>query len=243
MFFGSRTKRRLGLAFMAIIATTLLAHAESTQDDQLFIHVTANDGNSDESSFQVGIKGERKTSPDEWFYGADFSYGESDGEKNVENAGSSIQYNWLFGERAYVHMKAEASYDAIADVDYRFIAGPPGIGFYLLSNEESSIATELAFAYLWEKVGGVSRDAPTIRLTQRVTHKLSEKSKVWASVDYLPEADEFGNYLLVSEAGLEAMMNGRVSLRFTVKDTYDSEPADGKKDNDIAFFTGIGLKL
>jgi len=234
-----------------VAAAALLAVADGVADEgapdarDVSLHAAfqMTDGNSDTRGFQLGYRGNRKADSSEWITLADFAYGESEGDKNVENAKASAQYNWLFGGRAYVHMKAEAGYDEIADVDYRVIIGPPGIGYHLLQDEETELALELSFAWLWEEVGGVSHDAPVIRLTERFQHKVSETAKVWQSLEVLPEADDFDSYLLVGEVGLEAMLNAHLSLILKLRNTYDSTPADGKEENDVAVYAGLGINL
>lgn len=62
--------------------------------------------------------------------GAEFFYGETEDETTTEKARAHAQHNVLFGERSYGYVHAEASYNDIADIDYRVIVGP-GIGYYL----------------------------------------------------------------------------------------------------------------
>ena len=200
-------------------------------------------GNSDVVKVNVGAKGEKIKKTEETKLKADFYYGESEDEKNVENALAVAEYNWLYTEQAYLNMKAEYSYDNIAGVDYRVIVGPPSLGFYLYREDTRSFAVEGGFAWLWEKVDEGRRDAPVMRLKEEIRHSFNDHVKGWESVEYLPELDAFGNFLLKSEVGMESALTKWLSFRLQVKDTYDSEPSDDLEKNDISLHSSLVFKF
>jgi hypothetical protein len=88
-----------------------------------------------------------------------------------------------------------------------------------------------------------------------VAYAFSDKAKIWQSAEYLPKANDFGDYLLSAEVGAEAAMNSRVSLRIVLQDKYDSTPAivlADKNDsasgsalnaNDLTLIAGVAIKL
>ena len=183
--------------------------------------------------------------------GAEYKYGEStvnnnDGtstnEKNTDNAKGEAQYNRLFNARTYGVLSASLLYDDIADIDYRAIIGL-GLGQYLVKTDASSLAIEVGPAELLEKVGGEKNDAVLLRAAQRGEHKFASGAKVWDSVEYLPELEDFGAYLLNSEVGLDAAVAGDLSLRLVVQDRYDSKPAQDSEKNDVSVTAGLVYKL
>lgn len=64
----------------------------------------------------------------------------------------------------------------------------------------------------------------------------------WAEVDYLPQVDDFSNYLLNSEVGVEAALNARFSLRIVGADKFSSRPAAFRKENDITLISSLVYK-
>ena len=68
-------------------------------------------------------------------------------------------------------------------------------------------------------------------------------ARIWQSVEYLPKVDEFGNYVLNAELGLEAALTEKLSLNTFVQDTYRSEPAAGREENDLKWVTGIKYRF
>ena len=59
----------------------------------------------------------------------------------------------------------------------------------------------------------------------------------------MPQIDEFTNYLLVAEIGVESDLTEKMSLRVSLQDNYDNQPAPGRKSNDLRLVTGIGYKF
>ena len=62
-------------------------------------------------------------------------------------------------------------------------------------------------------------------------------------MEYLPEAEDFDNYLLTAEVGIEAAVSTRVSLRVVLQDKYDNTPALGAERNDLSLIAGLGFTL
>ena len=231
-----------------IVAThSVQVHAESW-DKSLAVGFHLTDGNSETSLLNIDFKAEYKKGENEFLTQAGFSYGETTDqttdkdETTTEKASAILQFNRLFTSRWYGSLKADGTYDAIADVDYRVIVGP-SIGHYLLKDERNTLALETGGSYLTDKVGGKTNDAFAFRAAERFNHNFSQTAKLWQSVEYLPEIDDFNTYLVKAEAGAEASLNAKLSLRLVVADTYDSEPAPDRDENDISITTALVYQL
>ena len=218
--------------------------AEETEDwvSELAVGFNLSDGNTDKSLLSVGIKADRKWDENEWLNEAEYVYGESDNDKDTDKASASSQYNRLLGERLFAYLRGEALYDDIADVDYRATLGP-GMGYYLLKSEKTNLAIEGGVAYIQEKVGGDDNDYMALRFAERWEYAISETASFYESVEYLPEIDDMGTFLVNAEAGLEAALNGSLAMRLAVQDNYDSDPADDREKNDILLTVGLVQKL
>lgn len=209
------------------------------------------DGNSETMVVNGGAVAENKGAKNEFVVGVEGNYGEaqkvdSNGrtntEANVENAKGYAKYRRLLTERTYGYLNAELMYDAIADIDYRLTVGP-GIGRYFVKSDANTLAGEAGVAWIKDKVGGVEDDRFALRVAQNYEHKFGEKNRIWESVEYLPQLDDFDSYLLNAEIGAEAMMNSKLSLRLVAQDKYNSTPAPGKKENDVLVTAALGYKL
>lgn len=221
------------------------------QESELVGGLTLNDGNSENMQLNVGLATKGTYGQNEMKAGVAFNYGEStvdndDGtstdEKTTDNVKGDAQYNRLFNERTYGNVLASALTDDIADIDYRTIVGL-GLGQYLVKSDTRMLALEAGPAYLFEKVGGEENDTALLRVAQRAEQKFANGAKIWESVEYLPEVEDFGAYLLNAEAGVDAAINSAMSLRVVVQDRYDSEPAPGSEENDLSITAGLVYKL
>ena len=222
--------------------------------------LTLTDGNSETLAANVGLKTEgEQAGLGSVLAGAEFNYGESTvqtktvdeagvetvaekDEKTVENAKLFANVKKTLSPRTFLSLDGTAAYDDVADIDYRATLGP-GLGAYLVKNDQRELTLEAGPAYLWEKVGGARNDYLALRFAERYVCQALKNAKLVQSLEYLPEAEDFDNYLLVGEIGVEAAMSDRLSLRVVLQDKYDNTPAEGKERNDLSLIAGLGIKL
>ncbi len=200
------------------------------------------DGNSETLLFTANALTLRKWDKGEFSAGVDGGYGESDNEQNVGFVKGFSQYNYLITPRWYGFVRAEALHDSIADIAYR-VPLSVGIGYYIIKNDRTTLSVESGPGYVWEKVGNDSRDYATIRFGEKFTHKFSDRARMWQSFEYQPKVDEWSQYFLTGEIGVEADITKRMALRVVVQDWYVSEPAPGRESNDLKLVAGINYKF
>jgi putative salt-induced outer membrane protein YdiY len=207
------------------------------------VGLTVTDGNSETLLGTIGVLSEKKTPENEMRLGADFAYGEDQSETTTENAKAYAGYKHLINERAYGSLDGSVEYDSIADLDLRVVISP-GVGYYLLKDAVQSLSVEGGPAYVHEELSGQdAEDYLALRAAERYERKLSDTAKLWEAVEYLPRIDDFDDYILNAEAGIEAAINSTTSLRLTLQDTYDSTPAPDKKENDVTLVGAIVFKM
>lgn len=204
--------------------------------------LTLTSGNSDTLTFTANILTEKKWDQHELRFGADATYGENDGDKNAESIHGFGQYNRLFNERLYGYLRADALHDAIADVDYR-VTLSPGVGYYFIKNARTSLSGEVGPGVVFEKQGGQEDSYFTIRFAERFEHKLNDRARIWQSLEWLPQVDDFENWIANFEIGIETQLSEKMSLRVFAQDTYDNVPAAGRKENDLKLVAAVAYKF
>lgn len=244
LYFSRIMTRSVGILLL-ISPHLLFADQDSALETSVSLGITLTDGNSDTSNLNLSLDGDRKHGDSEILFGGKFNYGEEDNSKNTENLYTFAQYNFHLDEakRFYLNMKAEYSYDDIAEVDYRVLVGPPGLGYFFVKSETTEWVLEAAFQYLWEEVGGLSEDGPVLRLEERLRKDLSESAKLFHGLQYQPELEQFDSYLIIGEIGIECMINSHMSMRFTVEERYDSTPAEDKEKGDTRVIASLVYTL
>ena len=211
-------------------------------DTSAALGLTVTRGNSDTLLFTGNILTGKKWDQNELAFGADATYGENNSVKNAESFHGFGQYNRLFTERLYGYMRLDALHDAIADIEYRLTLSP-GAGYYFIKNESTKLSGEVGPGFIYEKQGDDSRGYVTLRLAERFDHKVNDRVKIWQSVEILPQVDNFSNYIVNAELGVETSLTTKLSLRTYLQDTYDNEPAPGREKNDLKLVAAVAYKF
>ncbi|MCP5519984.1 MAG: DUF481 domain-containing protein [Verrucomicrobiales bacterium] len=206
------------------------------------IGATLTRGNSDTLTVNGTIDTIKKWGKNEAGAGFSVTYGETDNKETANNMAAYGQYNRLVSERLFVYGRVDFSRDKLADVNYR-IGLSPGAGYYFIKNDKFTLSGELGPGYIWEEVGGVSDDYFSLHVGEKFTWEINDRARLWQSLSYDPEVEDFENYLLRAEIGFETDIMKNLSLRVVGIDTYRNMPAAGRNKNDFQLITGIAYKF
>ena len=248
----------MGLAIFALASSGLAAEkkdkvAESEDIVQKGVvttfsaGLTLTDGNSETLAANAALKTEGdKEGLGSVLAGVEANYGESTVDEvedtTVENAKVFANVKKTLSPRTFGYLDASVLYDDVALIDYRATVGP-GLGAYLIKNDKRTLSLEAGPSYVWEQVDGASDDYLALRFAERYTCQISATAKIVQSLEYMPAADDFDDYLLNGEIGVEAAMTERVSLKLVLQDKYDSTPATETEYNDLSLIAGLGFAL
>jgi putative salt-induced outer membrane protein len=229
-------------AIAALASTAPAAEDAKIWDSSVSLGFTLTKGNSDTMQAVANWLTTYKKDQNELRFGADFTYGEDDGKANAQLLHGFAQYNRLFTDRFYGYVRADGYHDRIADIEYRFVFSP-GVGYYFIKNERTTLSGEVGPGLVVEKKGDDKDEYLTLRIAERFEQKLWEKARLWQSLEFLPEVADWGNFILNAEIGIESPLSDKLSLRAYIMDTYTSEPAEGREENDIKLVTAVAYKF
>ncbi len=199
-------------------------------------------GNTDNLLFNASINTTRKWERDELLLGASGGYGETSDVKTEDYVKGFGQWNHLFTERWYGGLRLDAMRDEIADVDYRFTVSPL-IGYYFIKQTNVVLAAEVGPSLVHERQGGEEDTYFAARIGQRFEYKWKSGAKLWESVEFIPQVDDFDNWILNAEIGISAPITKALDIRLVAQDTYDNEPAPGREENDFKLIAGVGYRF
>ncbi len=223
--------------------TAAAALAKPKWDGSASLGLTLTRGNSDTTLLVAKLLTGRKGTVNELAFGADGAYGENEGSENAEILHGFGQWNHLFTDRFYGYVRAEGLHDGIADVRYRVLTGP-GVGYYLLKETSTTLAVEGGVTMVFERLGSNDDSYETLRLAENFEHKFATHGvRVWQKAEFLPQVDDFSNYIINSEVGIEASIARNLSLQTYMDDSYDSKPAPGREKNDTRLVSAISYKF
>jgi len=249
-------KRTLGVAgvlaaLSGVLSTPAMAQAAAPApaekpapkwEGSVGLGATVTQGNSDTVLFTARAQGLRKWRQNEVTVGADGTYGESNNLKNNDSLRVYGQYNRLVSERAFGYVLADLLHDDIADVSYRLNVGP-GIGYYFIKEDRMILSAEGGPSFVFEDVGGRSKSYISARVAEKFEYKISDRARLWQKAEFLPQIDDLNNYIFNFEIGIETDITKSVKLEFYIVDSYDNEPAAGRKKNDIKLVAGVKYKF
>jgi len=249
------------MIFLGLAMTASAADAPVTNKwiSSVSAGVTLTSGTKDSFLAAIAAATARKTTRDEIKLGAGAAYGTTTFEqadptptdpghtKNVTETTTAFasgfgQYNYLFSEKFYAGLRLDALHDDISDIQYRFTLSPLA-GYYLIKNTNTQFYVEAGPSVVIERQGDVNDTYAALRLAERYERKISDVAKVWEAVEYVPQVDDFQNYILNMEVGLEAAINKTLSLRVVFTDQYDNVPAPGSDKNEIKLFSSLVYKF
>lgn len=243
--------KQIYIVGFCVCAVALSAIAQEKKPDgfknTLSAGLTLTDGNSKTLQANLALLTEgEKEELGSVRAGAEMNYGESTvadkKDTTIDNVLAFANVKKTISPKTFASLDGSLMTDNIAEIDYRAAFGP-GLGFYAIKKVKSSLSFEVSPTYIWEKVSGVSDDYLAWRFAERFDCAISESSKVWQSVEYVPKSDDFKNYLITAELGVEAAMNSRLNLRMVLRSKYDSTPGDELERNDLTLISGISVSL
>ena len=101
----------------------------------------------------------------------------------------------------------------------------------------------MASHFLDHRIGGITDSYATLFVGERFGYEITEKTRMWQSLDYTPALSDFNNYTVNAEVGIETQLVGNLVIRAVFTDSYRGQPAAGRKNNDYKFITSIGYKF
>ena len=199
-------------------------------------------GNSETLLVRGGVVGKREYSKSRVELGIIGAYGEDTSVANVQTLRGYGQYDQDFTKHWYWLGRVEALHDGIADIEHR-ITLSPGVGYWFIKKEKTKLCGKTGLSYVFERRGGTQSDYFALRLADRFEHEFNDRVKLVQNFEILPQIDDFENFFINFDIGLESALNEKLSMTLTFIDNYNNIPAPGRERNDIKFIAGFKYKF
>ncbi len=165
-----------------------------------------------------------------------------DEETTAKNGQVYGKILFTIAEPFSAYFNASLFADEVADVDYRAILGA-GVAIDLYKTETAMLRIEVGVAPMWEKIADESEYYTMGRVAESAEYYFAGGAKLWESCEYMPSFDDSDKYLINAEVGVESPLNDLFSLRFSLKNRYNSLPGDNHEKNDVCVTVGVRVKL
>ena len=221
--------------------------------------LSATESTHDATALAVGFAATRERGPSRLKLGASYLRGttqddsaERDPVTGVKDDGEEITANELRGfirqeyditKRVFVLGSFEAEHDGVESLAYRLIP-KVGAGYKFWDEEKRYLAVDAGPAYVYERFYDDS-------LNNYLSIGFGAESKIglpwldasWQTrVDYLPSiTDWMDDYRLRGETALLVPIVEQLSLKASVIDDYNSQPAEDTSANSLTTLLGLSL--
>ena len=236
----------LGAAAMLAEAPPLPTEAEApffsrkSWEGGVELGLNGSAGTTEQVSFRAGFTAKRDTQENTTSFAAAYGYAKSEGEtsKNKLQLDARNDFKKVLPERWLIFVKGTLEYDQFQDWDWR-LSGYAGVGYEFIKNDKTTLIGRVGAGGSQTWGGSNDEFRPELNLGADLSHKLTERQKITATLDYYPALDDFpSKYRIVAKAEWEVVVDPEVkmSLKVGALDRYDSEPGTGAKRNDVDYY-------
>jgi len=207
------------------------------------VGVTISQGNSETVLANANVLSAREWGPNLLGLSLGYTYGEADSEVTAESYTAGANYRRTIQDPYYLGIGATFLRDDFSAVDYR-ITVTPSLGMYVIKNDTTTLNIETGPAYVFESVDDIENDYAAFRVAQGLEHQFNDTFRIWESVEYLADFQDFGdNYLLNFEVGFETKLSDRLSLNTYLQGVYDPSPAAGFVETDLRLVSALSINF
>jgi putative salt-induced outer membrane protein YdiY len=171
---------------------------------------------------------------------ADHQWGEDQDSTSLDASEAGIDYKRVFSSRAFFGASSLLERDQPAGVKYRGILSPM-LGRYLAREQRFDFRVEAGPAVVFEELAGVNDYYLGPRVSQGLEYRLDNANRIFQEVSSTWRSQD--RFLLKSELGVEAALNSRLSLVFTLEYDFNSKPPEQKKRGDLSLVSSLRVAL
>ena len=197
------------------------------------------EGNSDNFSIRGGIGAKREAKDMVTTAGLSYKYAQQDDEKSQSRGEAFAKSDYVFDESKWgFFWQAKLEYDEFQAWDWRasIFLGP---SYMFIKDERTLLRGRAGVGGSYEFGGeGDEEFHPEAMLGLDWEHKLTERQKLFLTVEWYPSLDEWPDYRAYAKGGWEILVDPEANmfLKLGFEDRYDISPGDGRKKNDFEYF-------
>jgi len=196
------------------------------------------DGNTERLNLRGEVDGARDTDKHLTTFLSSYSYAEAAGTTTENKSNTKLRNDFKLEDPTwFIFAQGQLESDEFQGWDQRlsFFAGP---GHVFIDDEKTKLIGSVGVGANRE-FGGTNDDwTPEAIISATLEHQITERQKITAGAELLPNLDDGGEFRLNSRVVWELLVDPEVnmSVRAGIEDRYNSDPSGTAKSNDIDFF-------
>lgn len=200
--------------------------------------INGSEGNTRTLNGRAGAEAARET--DAMLTKARISYKMArDGSQTTENkALAEARNDWKLGESKWsVFAQGSFEFDDFQDWDTR-LSLYAGVGYRIIDEEKTKLNGRVGIGASREFGGTDDEWTPEGLLGADLSHQLTERQKLTASLDVYPSLSDGGEFRSVARVAWEVLVDPEVkmSLKVGAEQRYDSDVAAGIRKSDLDYY-------
>lgn len=202
-------------------------------------------GNARTLTFTTGIKAARVTNTDKTslyfnlIKASAVINGASADTAQAVRGGAAYDHN--VSSRLFVNMFNDYEYDRFQNLDLRFVLGG-GLGFHAVKTEMSSLDLLAGFDFNHSKFNTpLTRNSGELYWGDEYNLQLSSSTSLVQSFRMFNNLSDTGTYRVNFDVGASTRISKWLTWNVSLSDRYLSNPAPGRKTNDVLYTTGLGI--
>jgi putative salt-induced outer membrane protein YdiY len=201
--------------------------------------LNGSEGNTENLNIRAALKGERKLELIATAYELTYTRASESSDVTQNRFEARGRNDWLFKEnpRWRYFVTASYEYDDFQDWQHRVSVGN-GLGYAFIQDDKTLLLGRAGVGAFLEIGGDDNRIHPEGILGVDLEHKITDKQKITATAEYLPDLLDFGPYRARAAVAYEVLLDeaSNMSLKLGAEDRYDSSPGEGKHRSDFTYF-------
>jgi|SRR5271166_458543 len=202
-------------------------------------------GNSDTTTFNLGMNAARTTTRDKIavYFTSLYASNSTNGPKMVtaEATRGGIAYSFNVTPRVYAFGTVDLEHDKFQDLNLRF-SGGGGIGYHVAKSDRATFdifaGGDIDKEFF---ISGIDRTSGEILFGEELTYKVTKSTSFHEKAVMFPNLSDGGQFRFNFDSSAVTNINKWLAWQVTFSDRYLSNPLPNIKTNDVIYATGIHI--
>lgn len=218
-----------------------LEQTRSRWSGRLEFGLDGRSGNQDRLAFRGRAEARRETDKDRLLLYIQGIYSEEDNTRSENEIIGGARLEVDLTERLFAFGRFELEYDEFENLDLRATVSG-GLGYWVIREDRQDFRVRGGVGYQHESYDdGTTQDDAVLELGYDYRLDITDNIRLTHDLTYLPTFEDFADYRLVINTGVEVPIgdNGSWRIRGGMRNEYRSEPQPGNEDWDSTYFINL----
>jgi putative salt-induced outer membrane protein YdiY len=201
--------------------------------------VSGAEGNSENFNIRGAFGTVRDAADMTTSVGLFYLYRTENSEKSQSRGEFNVRNDWKFGESPWGFWAGfKAEYDEFQPWDWR-LSAHVGPSYNFIKNDRTLLKGRAGLGASYELGGSAEEEADfEAVLGVDFSHKLTDRTRIFATYDFYPSLSNSPDYRWVGNAGMEVMVDPELNmlLKAGLQSRYDSAVSSPTKKHDLDYF-------